>query len=47
MFEYLANVLVGGLVAAFLLALVQFVNCDETFGLIPLILSKLFVITGP
>ena len=29
------------------LALIQFVTFDEKFGLSPLILSKMFVITGP
>ena len=44
MFEYRANVLV---VTTSFLALVQFVTFDKEFGLAPLILSKMFVITGP
>ena len=46
-FKYRVNVLVGGIVTASFLALIQFVTFDKKFELSSLILSKMFVITGP
>ena len=43
MFEYRANIVAGGILTASFLALVQLVTFDEKFGLLPLILSKIFV----